>query len=134
MPSLTRPAPRLTRLVVGLLALPCCAARAQPMSDTLDGTYAGTLVETWRHPEIHCPWASPQPRLTITDGRAALRFHHDPPWDATGLVEPGGRMRLEFGRGTEIDVEVVGAIEHGAFRGVLRTRSCAFELELVRRR
>jgi hypothetical protein len=42
-------------------------------------------------------------------------------------------MRLEFGRGTEIDVEVVGAVEHGAFRGILRTRACAFALELVRR-
>ncbi|WP_188897918.1 hypothetical protein [Caldovatus sediminis] len=99
----------------------------------LDGLYTGTLVETWRHPEAHCPWASPRPLLRIAEGRAALRFHEDPPWEATGPVAPGGRIRLEFGRGTEIDVEVVGAVEGTAFRGILRTPTCAFALELVRR-
>jgi hypothetical protein len=108
-------------------------ARAQAGPGPFDGRYTGTLTETWRHPEIQCPWASPRPSLTVAGGQAALRFHHDPPWEAIGPIEPGGRMRLEFGRGTEIDVEVVGAIELGAFRGILRTRSCAFALELVRR-
>jgi hypothetical protein len=130
------PAPSLRGLAAAALLLPAAASptlRAQPASVGYDGTYAGTLTETWRHPEMHCPWASPRPSLTIAGGRAALRFHHDPPWEATGRIEPGGRMRLEFGRGTEIDVEVVGAVEHGAFRGILRTRACAFALELVRR-
>ncbi|MBW8271166.1 hypothetical protein [Caldovatus aquaticus] len=98
-----------------------------------DGLYAGTLIETWSHPEARCTWPSPRPLLRIAEGRATLRFHEDPPWEATGPVGPGGRIRLEFGRGTEMDVAVVGAIEGTAFRGVLRTRTCAFALELVRR-
>jgi hypothetical protein len=140
-----RAAPSSARIVAAILAaawaLPAWphaqpAAVAPPGEDpppALDGLYAGTLVETWRHPEALCPWATPRPLLRIAEGRAALRFRDDPPWEATGPVAPGGRMRLEFGRGTEIDVEVVGAVEGAAFRGVLRTRTCAFALELVRR-
>jgi hypothetical protein len=150
MPLPTRPAPHplpppsRRRLAAAVLAASASAlsvaagaqrapASAAQESTALDGLYTGTLVETWRHPEAHCHWASPRPLLRIAGGRAALRFHEDPPWEATGAVAPGGRIRLEFGRGTEIDVEVVGAVEGNAFRGMLRTRTCAFALELVRR-
>lgn len=133
------PASSRRRLAAAVLAAAAWSRPAPPVAQqapapaAFDGLYIGTLVETWSHPEARCTWPSPRPVLRIAEGRATLRFHEDPPWEATGPVGPSGRIRLHFGRGTEIDVEVIGAIEGTAFRGVLRTRTCAFQLELVRR-
>jgi hypothetical protein len=115
------------RRIALLLPLLPGLALAQP-----NGRFEGSATLTWQHEARRCATLVDAPALEVSGAVARLVFQQARGWTANGELLEGGRVRAVFGAGTEIDVTVLGAVEGGRFRGVLRTPYCVFALDLAR--